>query len=114
MLPSIEEINRELAGFTDVVEMAMSFEPARETYDLKLVLADASAHLITLRCGDISSFSLAGFGGGLTQFLGLRAIDIRARQLDRVAFYFEDRERESFGFYCSTVGISSGRQNIHG
>src|SRR5580704_9046486 len=102
MMQSVEEINRVLAGFSDVQELAISFEPAFGTYSLKLVLAGASEHTITLQFGEIRDLRLIEFGGGLTQILGLRAYDVRARQFDRIVYHFTDCEREQIAFDCRT------------
>jgi hypothetical protein len=109
MLLTANEINSRILGFSDVLELAVSLDPAFGRYELRMFLSNSQGDTITLRCGEVWSLNIAAFGGGLTQFLGLCAHDVRARQLDRTIYYFLDREREQIAFYCRTVDISPDR-----
>jgi hypothetical protein len=103
---SAEQINRAITGFTDVVELNLQSDASTGKYELTLVLSDAEGKTVVLRCKDISNFGLSELGGGLTQFLSLRAEDVSARQLDRVSFHFADLERASIIFDCADATIS--------
>jgi hypothetical protein len=103
---SVEQINRAIPGLTDVVELKLQCDTSTGKYELTLVLLGAEGKTVALKCKDISNFSLSKFGGGLTQFLCLRAEDVRARQLDRVSFHFADLERASIAFDCADATVS--------
>jgi hypothetical protein len=105
---SASRINDALASFTDVVELAIS-QSSANGYDLTLVLANSDRASAKLECSDVSNFTIAEFGGGLTQFLCLRAEDVSGAQLDRVALRFVDLERGSIAFDCSSATVTSSQ-----
>jgi hypothetical protein len=101
MIQSAEEVNRCIAGFTEVVQLNIAANFGRASYDLEITLANTSGDTVKLSCTDISQFRVSEFGGGLTQLSGLRAADIRSRQLDRANLHFSDVECDSIAFDCS-------------
>jgi hypothetical protein len=102
---SAERINQSIAGFTDVVELKLQMDPSSGKYELTLALSDAQGKVAVLKCKDVSNLALSEVGGGLTQFLSLRAQDVRERQLDRVSFHFADVGRGSILFDCADASI---------
>ena len=102
---SAEQINRAITGLTDVMELKLESDALTGKYELTLVLLGAAGNTVVLKCEDISNFGLSEFGGGLTQFLMLRAEDVKAQQLDRVSFHFADLERASIIFDCADATI---------
>ena len=105
MSPSVVEINVALAGFADVEELSLGPRSPEGRYDLRIVLSDPKRNTVVLNCGDVSSLKIADFGGGLSQFLCLRAVDLRDRQLDKVMFHFSDEERNAIEFDCGSAAI---------
>jgi len=89
---SASQVNNAIASFTDVVELKIS-RSAGSGYELTLVLENSDRAGAKLECSDVSNLTIAEFGGGLTQLLCLRAEDVRAAQLDRVALRFADLEK---------------------
>ena len=75
-------------------------------YDLALTLTNPDGLTVRLECFDVSSLAMVEFGGGLTQFLCLRAEDVRPAQLDRVALRFVDLERGTISFDCSSAIVT--------
>jgi hypothetical protein len=106
MIESVEEINSQLIGFTEVVELNLKADSARGALDLKLRLANSSGEILLISCLDVSSLDLSEFGGGLTQLLLLRCSDLRENQLDRVKFHFSEVERNSISFDCASMRLS--------
>ena len=106
MKNSASQINNTIAGFTDVAELSISLS-GQNGYELALVLLNTDRAGVKLECFDISNLAVAEFGGGLTQFLCLRAEDVRAAQLDRVALRFSDLERGTIVFDCSSATVRS-------
>jgi len=102
---SAEQINQSIAGFTDVVQLQLEVDPSSGKYELTLALADAQGKEVVLKCKDVSNLGLSEVGGGLIQFLSLRAQDVRARQLDRVFFHFADVERGAILFDCAEASV---------
>ena len=107
---SVEQLNEALAGFAHIDELRLSMPSNQGRYDLRLVLTDSRGDKIVLNCGEISSLRIADFGGGLSQFLGLRVMDVRGRQLDRVSFHFSEGERDTIAFDCATATIETVSQ----
>jgi hypothetical protein len=103
----IEEINKRLFGFTDVLRLDLRQNAVDGSYDMEIVLANSSGSTTTLSCADISGLRLTGFGGGLTQILGLRGTDVRLDQLDRVNIHFSDSERDAIAFDCSQARMTN-------
>jgi hypothetical protein len=103
---SASQINDAIATFTDVVELTLS-SSGESGYDLKLVLTNRYKARVTLECMDVSGLAIAEFGGGLTQFLCLRAEDVKDAQLDRVALRFSDLERGVVAFDCASARVKS-------
>ena len=103
MKTTSEEINAAIAGYTDVVTLELHLDVLTGFYELRLELCDANNDSLILSCQDVSNLRIVEFGGGLTQFLGLRCDDVRSRQIDREAFHFADHERETVNFYCSSM-----------
>lgn len=103
---SAEQINQSVTGFTDVVELKLQAAPSCGKYELTLVLSNAQGKEVVLTCKDVSNLALSEVGGGLTQFLSLRAQDVSAQQLDRVFFHFADVERETIHFDCADADIN--------
>lgn len=104
MKDSASQINNSIANVTDVVELTISWSGG-SGYDLTLVLTNNDHAGVTLECFDVSNLALAEFGGGLTQFLCLRAEDVRGAQLDRVALRFTDLERGIIAFDCFSARV---------
>jgi len=102
---SAEQINQSIAGYTDVAQLNLQVDPSSGKYELTLALFDAQGNEAVLRCKDVSNLALSEVGGGLTQFLSLRAQDVRERQLDRVSFHFADVERELIIFDCADARV---------
>ena len=106
MKDSASQINEAISNLTDVVELTIS-RSGGGGYELTLVLTN-SAHVgAKLECSDVSSLAIAEFGGGLTQFLCLRAEDVRSAQFDRVALRFTDLERGTIAFCCASASVKS-------
>lgn len=103
---SASQINNSIANFTDVVDLSISWS-SESGYDLKLVLTNSDHVRVKLECFDISSFAIAEFGGGLSQFPCFRAEDVSGAQLDRVALRFSDLERGTIRFDCSSATVKS-------
>jgi len=106
---SASQIYNAIAGFTDVVELSISRQSETGGYDVALVLTDPDRSAVRLECVDVSNLALTHFGGGLTQFLCLRAEDVGAAQLDRVALRFADLERGAIAFDCSSATAQQTR-----
>ncbi len=104
---SVIQLNSALSGFTDVTELRLLADPSTGAYGIKLTLEDSAGASVTLNCSNVSGLSLSEFGGGLTQFLALRAEDVREKQLDRVAIHFADMERAAIAFDCSSADVTS-------
>ena len=102
---SAEQISQSIAGFTDVVELKLQADPSSGKYELTLALSDAQGKEVVLNCKDVSNLALSEVGGGLTQFLSLRAQDVSSQQLDRVSFHFDDVERGTIHFDCADANI---------
>jgi hypothetical protein len=102
-----ERINDALAGFTDVVELSLTIDPASSKYLLTIKLADQRFRSIVLRCADASALKLNAFGGGLTQFLQLRCLDVSSEQLDRVTLHFSDDDGKAIAFNCADCEVMS-------
>jgi hypothetical protein len=107
MIRSVGQINEALAGFTDVEELSLGPRSIQGQYALRIILADPRGNRVILRCEDISGLKITDFGGGLSQFLCLRAVDIRDRQLDRVRFHFADKERNAIEFDCGSADVET-------
>lgn len=106
MKNSASQINNAIAGFADVFEFTISWS-LESGYALILVLADSDRTGVKLECSDVSNLAIAEFGGGLTQFLCLRAEDVRAAQLDRITLRFADLERGAIAFNCASASVTS-------
>ena len=106
MKASASQINNSISNFTDVVDLSLSWSNG-SGYDLKLMLTNSDHVHVTLKCFDVSNFAIAEFGGGLTQFLCLRAEDVSDARLDRVALRFSDLERGTIRFDCSSATVNS-------
>lgn len=104
---SVLQINGALAGYTDVLSVSLSSSGAALGYSLSLAMADSDGAAIILHCDDVSNLTIRDFGGGLAQFLCLRATDVRNIQHDRVAFHFADLERNAVAFDCSAASVSN-------
>ena len=104
--PLDSQINKTIAGFTDLVELTIS-RFTGSGYELRLVLANTELAGVHLECSDVSNLKIAEFGGGLTQFVCLRAEDVRAAQLDRVTLQFADLVRGMIAFDCSFASVKS-------
>jgi len=104
---SVAELNQALAGFNEVVDLSLSLDNSVEAYGLFIILSDGKGSRIMLKCAKVSRFNLTNFGGGLTQFLKLRAEDVRAEQLDRVSIRFVELERRQVEFYCDFATVSA-------
>ena len=103
-----EEFNRRIRGFTIVVRLDIQADASVGSYSLVLDLVDNEtngAKTIRATFADVSRLSIAGFGGGLSQFLHLRAEDCRDRQLDRMSYRIVENERDAMSFYCSSIDI---------
>jgi hypothetical protein len=111
MTLSVEHLNAVLVGFTEVIELKLQTDRASQEYDLQLVLADGRGDTIVLNCSGISNFRMSEFGGGLTQFLALRAEDVRSQQLDRIVFHFTDLERGTIDFTCSAADVNARKRD---
>ena len=111
MIKSIEQVNDALRGFADVRDLVVRMDSHSQKYDLTLVLADSSGRCIKLVCVDTSSLQIRDFGGGLSQFLVMRATDVRDRQLDRVSFHFADLERNAIDFDCITASVCPAEES---
>ena len=106
MAASISQINRALFGFTDVLELHLSRDLSTGSYQLRILLENAAAEVVVLGCQHVSNLSISEFGGGLTQFLALRAEDMSNIGLDRVSMHFADLERHSIGFNCASAQVT--------
>ncbi len=80
---------------------------AQWAYALRITLANGSGEAIVLFCEDFSNLHVSEFGGGLTQFLVLRARDVREEQLDRVKFHFRDVERDAIASDCVSADVAA-------
>src|ERR1017187_2698497 len=105
MSRSLGRINELITGFTDVEELTIGPRSPAGRYELRILLADPQGNSVVLKCGDVSNLKIADFGGGLTQFLCLRVVDLRDRQLERVRFHLSEEERNAIEFDCATVDI---------
>jgi hypothetical protein len=72
---------------------------------LSLTLANSDDASILLECDDVSNLAIRDFGGGLTQFLCLRASDVREMQHDRAAIHIADLEENAISFDCSRASV---------
>jgi hypothetical protein len=102
-----ELINNALSGFSNVLGLCLMIDPISGKYQLTLELADERSTSTLLRCVDISNLHLSAFGGGLTQFLRFRCVDVRSEQLDRVALHFSDDEGKTIIFNCADCEVVS-------
>ena len=105
MFVSAENLNEQLDGFTNVVGLCLK-RGSNGAYQLEIELEAANSERIKFNCEDISQLEIKQFGGGLSQFMGLRAHDIRVRQLDRVNLLVTDMEDENITFCCSQARVS--------
>jgi hypothetical protein len=108
MTASETQLNGILVGFTEVAELCLSRNCSSGAYELRLTLGNACGEVVHLNCLDISNLAITEFGGGLTQFLVLRAEDVSNRQLDRVSLHFADLERHAIAFDCASAQVTKG------
>ncbi|MFJ2710852.1 hypothetical protein ACIOZM_08160 [Pseudomonas sp. NPDC087346] len=80
---------------------SMTIEMVDFKYSLTLTMSsseDPETEGVTAVFHDVSSLSLSGFGGGLTQFMGLVVTRIDDG-LDRIRYELRDIEDEKISFY---------------
>jgi hypothetical protein len=102
-----EQLNREIFGFTNVLSITLRNDESDtyRGYSLQLLLESNQNERIELVCRNVSGFRIREFGGGLNQFLGLLATDVRSKQLERVALRFTDSENDKIYFDCSAAEV---------
>ena len=100
-----DELNAALVDFGDVLELGISSGYPVGSYDLRIVLfSNVEAKSIALVCQCISNLRIRQFGGGLTQFITLRAEDVSANQSDRVRLHISDWDGD-FEVDCLTASV---------
>ena len=104
MVNAAENLNRQIIGFTNVIELALTYEQ-EDGYTMKLLLENSQQYQIELRCTNVSELKLDQFGGGLSQFLVLRVTDISDHQLDRANLRFTELEDDRVSFICRTATV---------
>lgn len=100
-------INDKLAGYSVLLKMVLEAGDSASRYLLRLDLGEAESagsRAISVSFDNVAKLSVSDVGGGLTQFLCLRAADIRDRQWDGINLKVRDLERESISFLCQSVG----------
>jgi hypothetical protein len=105
MTDLVSHINNTLTGYTNVMGVSISHSESALGYRLSLTLANSDDASILLECDDVSNLAIRDFRGGLTQFLCLRASDVREMQHDRVAIHFADLEENAISFDCSHASV---------
>ena len=105
MRDTAQILNDGLRGYTSVFSLALTLNALEDQYQLSIELANDQGQRILLACADVSAFTVKEIGGGLGQFLLLRATDIRSHQLDRKYLHFEELERKAVSFDCTSAGI---------
>ena len=107
-MQSVEEINRSLSGYTDVVELMLSSStPPDWKASLKLVLranraANRAVETLTVIFEGVSSLQLRDFGN-LSQIMLLKVEDVRRDQLDQIKFLVTDLENQRIAFACGSI-----------
>ena len=107
-------LNDALSGFTVLLQLAFAALDEASTYRLPLELAESESvgsSAISVTFDDVSNLCLSEFGGGLTQLLHLRIVDIRDRQWDRSKFEVSEVERQVISFRCRSIG-AIGRYSV--
>ena len=102
MQMTIENANDTLRGFTDVLSLEFNWSLTECRYDFKLVLTNDSSQKRTLLCNGVSGVKLSRFGGGMSQFMLLKLIDVRAHQWDRVSYKLRELEHEAIFLRCQS------------
>lgn len=105
MTDLVSQINSALKGYTNVLSLSISHSDPALGYRLSLVAANSNHESIVLECDEVSNLTIRDFGGGLTQFLCLRASDVRKMQHDRVAIHFADLEEDAISFDSSGARV---------
>lgn len=99
--------NDKLAGYTILLKFVLESQNSASRYLLKLDLAQAEtagSPAISVSFENVANLSISEVGGGLTQFLCLRVIDVSDRQWAGIKFEVRDLERDSISFACESVG----------
>ncbi|WP_323150694.1 hypothetical protein [Pseudomonas glycinae] len=87
--------------------VSMKIEMQDFKYSLALTMSssdDPETGAVTVNFQDVSSLSLSGFGGGLTQFMDLVVTRIDDG-LDRIRYALRDIEDEKISFYFFTFSV---------
>lgn len=87
--------------------VSMKIEMQDFKYSLALTMSssdDPETGAVTVNFQDVSSLSLSGFGGGLTQFMDLVVTRIDDG-LDRIRYALRDIEDEKISFYFFTFTL---------
>ena len=102
-MPDVEALNDRVRGFTTVEALTFDCDLADNACRLELTLrrhlVGQGQRLVVVFHG-VSGLALSGFGGGLTQIMCLRAVDVRSAQHDRINFEVRDLENEAMSFRC--------------
>ena len=99
----------DLQGFTIVLELFLSFDPADGDSIFRLMLADdhtPGSRVIEAEFLGVHDLHLAGFGGGLNQVLCLSIFDASDQQIDRICYRVEELERGNLRFLCRDFRIN--------
>lgn len=92
--------------------VSMKIEMQDFKYSLALTMSssdDPETGAVTVNFQDVSSLSLSGFGGGLTQFMDLIATRIDDG-LDRIRYELRDIEDEKISFYFFTFTVRDHKE----
>jgi len=101
----VEKLNKELRGFSDLVQFDLMASADGTKYGLSLTLANADGKRIVLVCGDVQHLELNPAGNGFEQMFRLEVADLRDHGLDRIHFNVEEMENETLFLHCATVEL---------
>jgi hypothetical protein len=98
-----------LAKYSTVRTLAFTCDAADGTCRVTIALGTEPANLaqdISITFDGVAALSVRGFGGGMTQVMGLRVTDIRDQQHDRLNFEVNDLEDGKLSFRCRSFSLS--------
>ncbi|WP_053138320.1 hypothetical protein [Pseudomonas sp. CMR5c] len=93
----VDQLNELLIEQCCVISMGIEFRCYKYDLALKMSTDESGVDAVTVLFQDISVLNLNGFGGGLTQFMGLRVIRINDG-LDRIRYELRDVEGDKISF----------------
>lgn len=102
------EIDQELRGYTIVMLLQFVTDVTSGVCKLNIQLAKDDAlgsEAIELEFDDVGQLSIREFGGGVTQVLCVRVVDVSDLGLERVKLRVEEMERDAIRFECRSARL---------